>query len=140
MNPILVILIILFFVFILWGIKRYKSFVSGMNTPESEKLINLSDQNFKQQIKKGIVVVDFWAEWCQPCKIQGPIMSQLADENTDSNLRIGKLNVEKNQAMAREFGVQNIPTILIFKNGQVVDRLVGIKTKTVLERSIDKWR
>ena len=119
--------------------RRYKMFVSGIDTPESEKLLNFSDKNFSHQIKNGIVLIDFWAEWCQPCKIQGPIVSQLAEDNNDKNVKIGKLNVEKNPKVANMLGIRNIPTIIIFKSGKEVQRLVGLKNKKALGKSIAEF-
>lgn len=114
-------------------------FVSGVGTEQSEKLIILSDQNFKQQIKHGVVLVDFWAEWCQPCKIQGPIINQLAEENANEGIKIAKLDVEKNPKVSGELGIRNIPTMIVFKNGEIKEKLVGLKTKKVLEKTLQKF-
>ena len=119
-------------------IRRYRMFMSGVGTVDSDKLVFLTDNNFKKQIKQGIVLVDFWAEWCQPCKIQGPIVSQLAEENTNENITIAKLDVEKNQQAAQQLGIKNIPTLIIFKNGKEFERIVGLKNKNVLKKALDK--
>ncbi|MCK5846638.1 MAG: thioredoxin [Bacteroidales bacterium] len=117
-------------------IRRYRMFMSGVDTPDSEKLLRFTDKNFSHQIKNGIVLIDFWAEWCQPCKIQGPIVSQLAEDNTDKNVKIGKLNVEKSPKAAQKLGIKNIPTIIIFKSGKEAKRMIGLKNKKVLEKAI----
>ncbi|MBN2891563.1 MAG: thioredoxin [Bacteroidales bacterium] len=105
---------------------------------ESENLTILNDNTFSHKIAGNVALVDFWAPWCQPCKIQGPIISDLA-EDYHSKAKICKLDVEKNQKIAHKLGIRNIPTIVIFKNGQEVDRLVGLKTKNVLKKAIDKY-
>ena len=77
-------------------------------------------------------VVDFWATWCGPCRMISPIISELADEY-DGKVTVGKCDVEENEDMAAEFGIRNIPTILFFKNGEVVDKLVGAVSKAKLD-------
>lgn len=138
MGTIGYILIGLVVVIVFLMIRRYRMFMSGVGTVDSDKLVFLTDNNFKKQIKQGIVLVDFWAEWCQPCKIQGPIVSQLAEENTNENITIAKLDVEKNQQAAQQLGIKNIPTLIIFKNGKEFERIVGLKTKNVLKKALDK--
>ena len=125
-------------VIVLLMIRRYRMFTAGIGQEDSEKLVILTDQNYKYQLKNGVVLIDFWAEWCQPCKIQGPIISQLAEENTRDNVKIAKLDVEKNPRASQEFGIQNIPTILIFKNGKIADKVVGLKSKKALEKVLEK--
>jgi len=100
----------------------------NMNKPPSEKLIILSDDNFENTIKSGVTLVDFWAPWCGPCKVQGPIINEVADE-LNGKANICKLDIDKNQKTAQKYGIQSIPTILIFKDGKPVDKLVGVKPK-----------
>lgn len=119
-------------------IRKYRMFMSGVGVEVSDKLVTFTDQNFKQQLKTKVVLVDFWAEWCQPCKIQGPIVNQVAAENDDDNVKIGKMDVEKNQNTAQQFGIRNIPTLIIFKDGKEFERLVGLKNKAVLNKAIAK--
>ena len=78
------------------------------------------------------LVVDFWATWCGPCRMVGPVISELA-EQYDGKINVGKCDVEENEDLAVEFGIRNIPTILFFKNGQVVDKLVGAQPKAKIE-------
>ena len=125
---------------VIFAIVRYRSFMAGIDTPESEKMVVFTDKNIMQQTKNGIVLIDFWAEWCQPCKIQGPIVNQLAEENTDKNVKIGKFNVETNPKAGSKLGIKNIPTIIIFKSGKEVQRLVGLKNKKVLMAAIASHR
>lgn len=136
MNTYLIIGIVIFISLAFWFIKKYKSFVSGMNNVvESQKLIILTDANFKAQTKSGIALVDFWADWCTPCKIQGPIINELAEE-AKFDVKICKLDVQNNQRTAQELSIRSIPTIIIFKDGKVVKQLVGVKTKSVLEKTL----
>ncbi|MBE0650559.1 MAG: thioredoxin [Bacteroidales bacterium] len=115
--------------------KRYKLISSGSGKPESEKLTILTDATFKKQISKGVSLVDFWADWCTPCKIQGPVVSELADEMNDK-AKICKLDVQHNQRIPGELGIRNIPTIMIFKDGKMVNKFVGVKTKSVLLKGL----
>lgn len=80
-------------------------------------------------------VIDFWATWCGPCRLVAPIISDLAEEY-DGKVIIGKCDVEENEDLAAEFGIRNIPTILFFKNGEVVDKLIGAQSKPKLEEKI----
>ncbi len=104
---------------------------------ESKKIQNLTDKNFTQAISKGVVLVDFWASWCQPCRMQSPIISDLADE-CQEDVKICKLDIENNKKAAQKLKIRSIPTIVIFKNGKEVERLVGIKTKNALKKIITK--
>lgn len=126
-------------VFLLWigfsVYRRYKLLSGTSGKPDSDKLVILTDATFKKQISKGVSLVDFWAEWCTPCKIQGPIVSDVAEEMSDQ-AKICKLDVQNNQKVAGELGIRNIPTIVIFKDGKAIQKFVGVKTKTVLMKGI----
>jgi thioredoxin 1 len=83
------------------------------------------------------LVIDFWAEWCGPCRMIGPYVEELAKEY-EGKVTIGKCDVDENNAVAAQFGVRNIPTIIFLKNGEIVDRQVGASTKAVLEERVKK--
>jgi len=98
-------------------------------------ILTLTDQNFQQQTNNKVVLVDFWAEWCAPCKMMAPVLNEVADE-LSGNTYVGKLNVEQYQSMAQQFNVRSIPTLILFKNGKEVKRFVGIKQKDFLLKEI----
>ena len=93
----------------------------------------ITSENF-ESLKNGDkpLVVDFWATWCGPCRMIGPIISKLA-EKYDGQIVVGKCDVEDNDELAAEFGIRNIPTILFFKNGQVIDKVVGAQSEAKLD-------
>ena len=102
-------------------------------------IIHVDDETFDAEVisAKMPVLVDFFAEWCGPCKMQGPIIDQLAEEmKAESKVKISKLNVDENQTTAQEYRVMSIPTLKIFKAGQVVADLVGLQSKEVLKSKI----
>lgn len=103
---------------------------------DHDNILTLTDKNFQQQIKNKVVLVDFWAEWCAPCKMMAPVLNEVADKLSGDS-HIGKLNVEQYQSMAQKFNVRSIPTLILFKNGKEVKRFVGIKQKDFLLKEIN---
>jgi thioredoxin 1 len=103
----------------------------------SDKLKTLTDSNFDQEIRNGVVLVDFWAEWCGPCRRIAPIVEELAGQY-DGRATVGKLNVDENPNVPGRFMIRGIPTLLLFKNGQLADTLVGLAPKEDIARMIDK--
>ncbi len=98
--------------------------------------LEITDTNFQELVNGDKpVVVDFWAEWCGPCRMVGPIIEELADEYSDK-IVIGKLDVDNNDEVVTTYGVRNIPTILFFKGGQLVDKHVGAAPKNILEEKV----
>ena len=100
--------------------------------------LQLTDSNFKDTVldQKGIAVVDFWAEWCGPCRMVGPIIEELATDY-DGKAIIGKVDVDDNAELSQQYGVRSIPTILILKDGEVVDKHVGATSKQALVEKIE---
>ncbi|HMU97276.1 MAG TPA: thioredoxin [Chitinophagales bacterium] len=98
----------------------------------------LTDSNFQNEVLdlQGVALVDFWAEWCGPCKLIGPVIEELAGEFEGKAL-IGKLNVDDNRDVAAQYGIMSIPTLLFFKNGEVVSKHVGLASKGDLKKKID---
>jgi len=101
--------------------------------------LKFTDSNFDAEVvKSGIpVLVDFWAEWCGPCRLMSPILDEMAPAYA-GKLKIGKLNVDENQDTPSQFGVMNIPTMIVFKNGKEAERIVGALSKGDLQKKIDK--
>jgi len=99
--------------------------------PNHEKIMVLDDSNFLHQIKNKTILVDFWAEWCVPCRMMTPVLNELAGEIT-GNEGIAKVDIEKNQLLARQFKIQSIPTMILFSNGKEKARFVGVKSRDYL--------
>lgn len=97
---------------------------------------NIMDNEFNTKVKegKGVFIIDFYADWCGPCKMQSPILEELSNE--EPKVTIYKLDVDKNQLTAGEYGIQNIPTLLIFKDGELIEKKVGFQPKQVLQNSL----
>ena len=100
-----------------------------------------SDDNFESEVIKSDVpvLVDFWAPWCGPCKMQGPVVDELAEEFNGKKVKIGKLNVDENQASASQYGIMSIPTLAIFKGGEVVETMVGMQSKEILQEKLNYY-
>ena len=105
----------------------------------SPLIITLTKDNFAQQVLQSPVpiLVDFWAEWCGPCKMIAPLLDELADEY-DGKAKIGKVNIDEYQSLAAEYGVRAIPTLLLFNKGQVADQIVGARSKRDFKTSLDR--
>lgn len=105
----------------------------------SEKILNVNGENFQDQVLGADVpvLVDFWAAWCGPCRMVAPHIEALADE-LDGKLRVAKLDVDSNQQLATQYQVSSIPTFILFKNGQVADRMMGAMPKAALESFVSR--
>ncbi len=104
----------------------------------NDNIIELTEDNFQSQVEDGSpLLVDFWAEWCGPCKMVAPVLDELASKY-EGKVRIGKLNVDQNQALSVQYQVQSIPTFLLFKDGEVQDRMMGAMPKGAFEKFIEK--
>lgn len=104
----------------------------------SDKILQLTDDGFDNDVinAAGPVLVDFWAEWCGPCKMVGPIMDELS-KDFEGKAVVGKIDVDANQEFAAKYGVRNIPTVLLFKDGELVSRQVGVAPKKTYEDAIN---
>ncbi len=99
----------------------------------------LTDQNFESEVLKSDkpVLVDFYADWCGPCQIYGPIIEELA-KSLDGKIKVGKLNVDQNPAITEKYGVMSIPTTIVFKNGEILKQFLGAQPKETLEQELGK--
>ncbi|MBE0679295.1 MAG: thioredoxin [Bacteroidales bacterium] len=104
---------------------------------ESELIEHLTAQNFAHKTKSGVVLVDFWADWCMPCKMMAPILNDVAVA-TEDKAKVYKLNVDEQQQIAAKYGIRNIPTMILFKDGKEVERIIGVKPKDYIVSSIQK--
>jgi len=138
MNPILLIAggIVLAFI----GLLTYSHY-KAKNTPEVKKSENikvLNAKNFKTLTRRGLVLVDFWAAWCGPCKMLAPVLNDIADNNTDQ-LAVAKLNVDQYQQVAAKLKIRNLPTMVLFKDGVEVKRISGFKNKKAIMKEIAQY-
>jgi len=102
---------------------------------QNSSTLHLSDDNFAESIKKGVVLVDFFATWCGPCQMAAPVVDELAVENA-GKAKVAKLDVDQSHATAEKYGVMSIPTVIIFKDGEEVDRKIGFPGKQAYQQMI----
>src|SRR5438445_8594484 len=102
-------------------------------------IVNLTQENFSTEVLQSQtpVLVDFWAQWCNPCRALIPVLDELAEEY-GSRVKIGKVNIDEQQGLAAEYGIRAIPTLLLFNQGQVAEQIVGLKSKRDLKASLDQ--
>lgn len=129
---ILLLLLLLSFVLI-----RFFKRLTHTDQHVSENVVEINDGNFKSITKKGVSLVDFWAPWCMPCRVQNPVINELADE-FKGKAKICKLNVDENKKTAAQLNIRNIPNIIIFRNGKPEKQFVGVKPKNTLKKAIEK--
>ncbi len=120
------------------SIAKYRNALKHFDeNKQSENIIKLTDKNFGSVIAQGITLVDFWAAWCKPCVFLAPIINELADTYA-GKIKVGKMDVEANRKIPNKLRIMNIPTVIIFKNGKEVHRIVGVKPAGYYKKILDK--
>jgi len=128
------ILVVAFVIFVVIARMKMKNIPAVV---DHENILTLTDKNFQHQTKGKIVLVDFWAQWCAPCRMMAPVLNEVAVE-LSGNAHVGKVNIEQYQSLAQKFRVSSIPTLILFKDGTEINRFVGIKSKSFLIQQINK--
>ncbi|MBK7174073.1 MAG: thioredoxin [Bacteroidales bacterium] len=116
-------------------------FIFSCSSPKGEQsnknIITLTQDNFDSEIQSGVMLVDFWASWCMPCKAMAPVIDEIAGQ-TKGKIKVGKVDVDAQGELANRYRVQGIPNFLIFKDGQVVENMVGIQSKEALIQALER--
>jgi thioredoxin 1 len=135
MQTVLIVLGSLVGVFILLNVYARLKMKNTPQVDDHKDILTLSEKNFQQQTKGKVVLVDFWAAWCAPCRMMAPVLNDVAGE-LSGNQKVGKINIEQQKTLANQFKVRSIPTLILFKNGKEIKRFVGIKQKEFLVKEI----
>lgn len=135
MQTVLIIIGVFLLAFVLYVYWMQRKMKNSPMIADHEKIITLTSQNFQHQTKSRIILIDFWAEWCVPCRMMAPVLNQVAGE-LGGEAFIGKVDIEKNQSLAGKYNIRSIPTMIILKNGKEVNRIVGVKKKDFLLQQI----
>lgn len=135
MNTVLIVVGLLAFAFFILNILARRQMKKIPSVVDHEKILTLTDKNFQTLTRNKLILVDFWASWCAPCRMMAPVLNETAAE-LDGNTRIGKVNIEEFQSLAQKFRIRNIPTMVLFKNGVEVARFSGVKNKDFLLKQI----
>ncbi len=135
MQTALIITAVVVVAFVLLVLKARSAMKNIPEVEDHKKILTLTDKNFQTLAKNKVMLVDFWAGWCAPCKLMAPVLNEVADE-LSGNSHVGKVNIEQFQSLAQKYQVRSIPTFILFKNGKEVNRFVGVKTKDFLIKQI----
>lgn len=127
--------VVIMLILVVYYIRKAALRMSKEQQVESENIIILTDEKFSKSIKSGVTLVDFWAPWCAPCKMQNPIINQVADE-LKGKAKVCKINIDDHKKSASQMKIRNIPNIIIFKDGEAVKQLIGMKPKHTILRAV----
>jgi thioredoxin 1 len=114
------------------------SFVSCKSGSSDKNIVTLTTDNFVDETGKGVVMVDFWATWCVPCRAMAPVIEEIAGQ-TIGKVKVGKVDIDQNGPLTNRFGIQSIPTVLIFKDGKLVETFIGVQSKAALVNALSKY-
>jgi thioredoxin 1 len=131
-------LIVLGLLVVTFIVIRFLAMSKMKKTPlvaDNDKILTLTDKNFQQQTKNKVILVDFWASWCAPCRMMAPVLNDVAAE-LPGNSNVGKVDIQQYQSLANKYKVRSIPTMILFKNGSEIKRFVGVKSKDFLLKEI----
>jgi thioredoxin 1 len=137
MQTTLIVLGLLVALFVIFRIVAMAKIKKTPLVADHSNILTLTDKNFQQQTKNRVVLVDFWAAWCAPCRMMAPVLNDVSSE-LSGNSYVGKVDIQQYQSLAQKFRVRSIPTLILFKNGTEIDRFVGIKSKDFLLQRIRK--
>ncbi len=137
MTTVLIIIISIVIVFVGLTVYNYRRIKNMPSVPENPNIKHLTANTFNQHIKGGIAIVDFWADWCMPCKLMMTVLNELANDKQYS-FKVYKVNVDEQRNLSERFRIRSIPSLIIFKNGKEVKRLVGVKSKDQILNEIKK--
>ena len=123
---------LLLIIYFAYGYNKMKNI---KDAPPSNKIRILNNKNFKPVIRSGLVLVDFWAPWCAPCKMIAPVLNEIAEEQA-GNITIAKVNVDQNKQISHKYNIRNIPTMILFEDGKQLKRIMGVKSKKVILKEV----
>lgn len=131
-----VVIIFVLSIFLL-GLRNYRRIKKAENVETATEIAVLNDGNFNRNISKGVVLVDFWADWCMPCKVIQPTLNELAIHYVDKGVTIAKVEVDKNRKVSTKYNIRTLPTLVLFKDGNEIERFQGIKSTRYLMKKIE---